>query len=335
MQVRITLKDTDYEFSAEPGERLLYAGLRQGVPLAHECATGTCGTCRAVRIDGIVTDVWSAAPGLADRGAHDLLLCQTCAGSDCTLRGAAARRGLRFAPAYYDAHIAELAPLTPDVSLITLSLGRPLDFDAGQFVVLSVDHVPGFRAYSMVEGSATSRPSFIVKRKPGGALSDWAFELAAAGAKLRLFGPLGAATLRPDTDGDLFLLAGASGISMAFSILDEAARSFHLARHRASVVFGVRRAADLFLVDRLAASGAAVTLALSDEADITGVQRRYPDVRVMAGFVHDVAAACLPSAAADTIAFLAGPPPMIDACLRHLVARARIPPTRIRYDKFS
>ncbi|MCF3948751.1 2Fe-2S iron-sulfur cluster-binding protein [Acidiphilium iwatense] len=340
MQVRITLKKVEHQFSAEPGERLLYAGLRHGVPLAYECATGTCGTCKAVRVTGTIKNLWLDAPGRPDHGreVEALLLCQSCAESDCTLDGSPAsttRPRPQTLPSYFEAHIAEIASLTADVCLLTLSLHRPFHFEAGQFVLFSVDNLSGFRAYSMVEGYATSRPSFIIKRKPGGAISDWVFERATAGAPLRLFGPLGVATLRPETDGDLFLLAGASGLSMAFSVLDAAARNGHLARHRADVIFGVRRAADLFLVDRLAATGAVVTLALSDEADVALVRRSFPDVRVMSGFVHEVAAACLPTTTSNTIAFLAGPPPMIDACLRHLVVGARIPPTRIRYDKFS
>ena len=345
MQVTIRLRDGEHVFSVDPGEKLLYAGLRQGVPLAYECATGTCGTCKADRVSGKVGDDWCAAPGLPDRTRHpdSLLLCQCHAEGDCVLRadGWPPTRARPLAqPDYGLAHIVGLRSLTADVCLLTLSLPRPIDFEAGQFVLLGTESVPGLRAYSIVEGRATAQPSFIIKRKPGGGMSDWLFGSARPGAALRLFGPLEVATFRPASDGDLILLAGASGLSMALSVLDAARRAGHFEHHRADVIFGVRRAADLFLLDRLAASGAAVTIALSepetDLGDVLGpLSADYPAFRFVGGFVHEVAMAALPPSRPSTIAFLAGPPPMIDACLRHLITRARVPPGRIRYDKFS
>jgi toluene monooxygenase electron transfer component len=340
MQVTVTIKDVEYHFTAEPSERLLYAGLRQGVPLAYECATGTCGTCKATCVKGRINHTWPESPGLQerDRALGVSLLCQSTAESDCKFVGSLApvnRASAQAQPKYFESRITEMTHLTVDVMLLTLSLGALIQFEPGQFALIGVNGIPGFRAYSMVEGLPTSRPSFIIKRKPGGAMSDWMFERAKVGTALQLFGPLGVATLQPTSDGDLFFLAGASGISMAFSILDAAARNGHLTRHRAEVIFGVRRASDLFLVDRLLATGATVTLALSDEVDIETLQGRFPNAYVTSGFVHEAAALHLPPATSETIAFLAGPPPMIDACLRHLIAKARIPPTRIRYDKFS
>jgi Na+-transporting NADH:ubiquinone oxidoreductase subunit NqrF len=41
-------------FHAEPQEPLLYAALRAGVAIPYECGTGTCGTCKARRLAGVV-----------------------------------------------------------------------------------------------------------------------------------------------------------------------------------------------------------------------------------------------------------------------------------------
>jgi toluene monooxygenase electron transfer component len=35
------------------------------------------------------------------------------------------------------------------------------------------------------------------------------------------------------------------------------------------------------------------------------------------------------------MAFLAGPPPMVDAAMRVVMLKGRLPPSRIRFDKFS
>lgn len=39
--------------------------------------------------------------------------------------------------------------------------------------------------------------------------------------------------------------------------------------------------------------------------------------------------------AGDAMAFLAGPPPMVEAGVRMLLLKARLPASLIRYDKFS
>ncbi|MEM6763166.1 MAG: 2Fe-2S iron-sulfur cluster binding domain-containing protein, partial [Pseudomonadota bacterium] len=45
-------------FSVAAGERVLHAGLMAGAGLPHECATGTCGSCRARIEDGAVERLW-------------------------------------------------------------------------------------------------------------------------------------------------------------------------------------------------------------------------------------------------------------------------------------
>ena len=39
------------------------AGLKAGFPLPYECASGTCGACRASLVSGEVRELWARAPG--------------------------------------------------------------------------------------------------------------------------------------------------------------------------------------------------------------------------------------------------------------------------------
>ncbi|MGI9501545.1 MAG: 2Fe-2S iron-sulfur cluster-binding protein, partial [Geminicoccaceae bacterium] len=86
----ITLQTKSGEFAVEGGvgEPLLHAGLRAGLRLPYECATGTCGTCRARVMTGDVDRGWEDAPGAAKlkREKGDVLMCQAVARSDCLLR---------------------------------------------------------------------------------------------------------------------------------------------------------------------------------------------------------------------------------------------------------
>jgi toluene monooxygenase electron transfer component len=63
MRIQVNARNRGYEFDAAPGERVLYAGLRAGIDLPYECATGTCGTCKAKATAGRVRDGWPQAPG--------------------------------------------------------------------------------------------------------------------------------------------------------------------------------------------------------------------------------------------------------------------------------
>ena len=53
MKVQLNARNRAYEFEAEPGEKILFAGLRARVDLPYECGTGTCGTCRTKLLAGV------------------------------------------------------------------------------------------------------------------------------------------------------------------------------------------------------------------------------------------------------------------------------------------
>ena len=63
--VRVAAGASRAEFESASCERVLHAALRAGFDLPHECATGTCGTCRATITAGNATALWPEAPGTA------------------------------------------------------------------------------------------------------------------------------------------------------------------------------------------------------------------------------------------------------------------------------
>ena len=78
-----------------------------------------------------------------------------------------------------------------------------------------------------------------------------------------------------------------------------------------------------------------MTVALSDEDVPASLSAAYPGFAFARGFVHAVAGERMTGRFADVRAYVAGPPPMVDASLRLLLREARLPPADIRYDKFS
>ena len=62
-------------------------------------------------------------------------------------------------------------------------------------------------------GQSARRLSFVVKKKPGGAVSEWLFGDRVEGTRLGLFAPLGHATFQPGLPKHVLCIAGGSGIA--------------------------------------------------------------------------------------------------------------------------
>jgi len=333
-------------FDCEPDEKILHAGLMRAIALPYECGSGTCGTCKAKLVQGEVHDAWPEAPGRASlREAGEFLMCQCVPRADCTLEVAKAVAPMppgACVPAARSGVIDGTAMLTPDVVSLDLEVARPVDFEAGQFMLLSVTGIAGARAYSMVNfAPRAERLLFVVKKKPGGRVSEWLFGPGVTGSRVALFGPLGAATFHPDIGKNLLCIAGGSGIAGMMSILSRATRDRYFERHSGNVFFGVRTSRDVFFLDELAAVQARspeavrVTIALSDEDVDPTLAARYPGLGFGTGFVHAVAAERMRGQYDNVRAYAAGPPPMVNATLRMLLLEGRLSSENIRYDKFS
>ena len=346
MKVVVNARNGARDFECEPGEKILHAGLRSGVELPYECATGTCGTCKARLVSGRAESEWSEAPGRRYlKSEAELLMCQSVAGTDCALEVGGVLKSREpgvAAPRALGGVVRVCRRLTHDVVAVELDIDAPLDFDAGQFALVTVPGIAGARAYSMVNfDRRAERLSFVVKKKPGGAVSNWLFGDGVNGISLGLVAPLGHATFHPDVRKHVLCIAGGSGVAGMMSILSLACQAGHFVSWHGHVFFGVRTARDAFFFDELDAFRAryparlSVTVALSDEDVPASLAAAYPELTFARGFVHAVAGERMAGRFADVRAYVAGPPPMVDASLRWLLREARLPPADIRYDKFS
>jgi toluene monooxygenase electron transfer component len=333
-------------FVAQPGERLLQAGLAAGLGLPYECASGTCGSCRATLTEGEVENLWDASPGRKlCRRPGEILMCQSAAvrgpvglGLPSALRGggapaSATRRG----------RLSEFRRLTAEIGTFSVELEAPLDHQPGQFMLLSAADIRGPRAYSMTGyAPGERRLDFLARLKPDGGLTPRLFANALHGQSVELFGPLGRATLRDGDDRPFVAAAGGSGIAGILSIVEAALARDHFVRQPSEIVFGLRRMEGSYLLDRLshavrrAAGGLSVTVALSDEEPDAAFCAAHPELSFASGLVHEVLRRSLEARAKpEAIHFLAGPPAMVDAAMRMLVIDAKVSPGEIRFDRFG
>jgi NAD(P)H-flavin reductase/ferredoxin len=347
MHIQVKARNGDYEFDAGAGERILFAGLRCGIPLPYECATGTCGKCRARLVEGSVDDAWVEAPGKRHLKAEqgELLMCQSIARADVAIEVSKSMNGMDSGgcPAKpMTGTVSALRHLTHDVATLDILLDSCCDFDAGQFIAVSAPGIAGMRGYSMVNfARATNHIELLIKKKPGGGFSEWLFGSNAVGARLDMFGPLGKATFCPDVGKNILCIAGGSGIAGMMSILSRACQERYFDRYLGHVFFGVRTAKDAFYLNELSGfckdfpRNLSIAVALSDEEVPVEAASDYPHLRFERGFVHEVAKRNMAGKYQNVRAYVAGPPPAVDATIRVLLQDARLSPDDIRYDKFS
>jgi toluene monooxygenase electron transfer component len=345
-RARLNARNQAFEFTVGQGESLLYAGLRQGIGLPYECATGTCGTCRAKVVAGSVKDIWFDAPGRRYlKSIDETLLCQCTALDDVTLQVAAFVHEAtpnRYVPRKSLGIVRGHRRLTDDVIELQVALDRPWEYDAGQFAAVRVEGVPGYRGYSMVNFERRAELlTFAIKRKPGGAFTEWLFGSAPDGRSIELFGPLGKSTFLPEFSRNILIIAGGSGIAGMMSILECARQSDFLTRHLIHVFYGIRQTKDAFYLDQLSALLALlsprlqISLAISEDAGTVRIGERYPQIQIEHGLVHEVAMRRMHGQFENLQAYVAGPPPAVEAAIRALLLDARLGADRICYDKFS
>ncbi len=349
MQIILKSKRFSKTIKIEKNENILFAGLRQGLKLPYSCASGTCGTCQAKAVDGNFLDSWPSAVAkkFVPDGSGRLLMCQTMCKSNSELQmigpfGPNPEHVI--VPDYFEGTLVEKKLLTEDVLTFNLSSKSHFRYQAGQFAMLQIPGIRGWRAYSMSNISTEKAcTEFLIRKVPGGKVSDWIFSKWNAGDPLRFFGPLGNAILKPDEgDEHIFCICGGSGIAGIMAVIEDAITTGHLIHNKMEVFFGLRSEADNFFLDRLsslitkAKGGLSVTIAYSEQEFLEEVQRDFPSLKVEFGLVHEVAFRRIENASSNKNTwFLAGPPIVVDLCEQKLLQEYNVCSSKIRLDRFG
>ncbi|WP_147071537.1 2Fe-2S iron-sulfur cluster-binding protein [Sulfuriferula plumbiphila] len=345
MKIQLNARNRAHHFDAADGKKILYAGLSSAVDLPYECGSGTCGTCKARLISGEISDPWPEAPGRKYlKGQDEFLMCQCTAKTDVSIEVSSFVQTMgagACVPASINGRISSVKLLTPDVIHLQIDLNQAMEFDAGQFVMIQVPGVAGFRGWSMVNYQRHAETlNFVVKKKPGGGISEWLFNNQCEGVEVELFGPLGRATFYPSLAKNILCIAGGSGIAGMMSILSRAAQDGYFTQYKGDVFFGVQTMKDAFFLHEFSQLRAQcgdklnITIALSREDAPASALADYPQLAFDKGFVHEVAGRHMQDRYQNVRAYLAGPPPMVDAAVRILL-QARLTTDNICYDKFS
>lgn len=317
----LTIEPTGETVEVAEGQTLLDACLRNGIWLPHACGHGLCGTCKVEVLEGEV-DHGSASPfALMDfeRDEGKTLACSAFACGDVTIEADIdddpdARR---IAVADYVGTVSRLEMLTPDILGIWLDLeGAGIDFQAGQYVNVSVPGIEGSRPFSIASASAERNCIELhVRLVPDGRATPWLHQHLKLGDTLPFTGPLGRFYVRASAEKPLIFLAGGSGLSSPKSmILDLLEAGYD---QPITLIHGGRRPHDLHfmeffneLAERHDNLRYVPVISQPEEGDVWDGER---------GYVHEVAEKLFDGRFSGHQAYLCGPPPMIDAAITALM----------------
>ncbi len=334
----ITLAGTQARFACAPGDTLLRAGLRAGIGLSYECNVGSCGTCKIELLEGEVRDLWPEAPGIKqrDRDRGRRLACQSLPLGNCTIKSRVSEVYVpRHLPRVQTARLEMVRDVTHDIREFRFRVDGNAQFLAGQYALLKLPGMPVARAYSMSNiGNDQGLWEFMIRKVPGGSVTTALFEALPIAAAVELDGPYGLAYLREDVARDIVCVAGGSGIAPMVSILDAAAASHHVRHLAAWLFYGGRRPADVPAIDNLLKTH-----------HLERNLEWHPVVSVPAlaegtewhgdfGFVHELLPKKLTKPLTEYEYYFAGPPPMIEATIRLLVAENNVPQSQLHFDRF-
>jgi naphthalene 1,2-dioxygenase ferredoxin reductase component len=317
MAFAVAIRRHGVPVQVETGQTILEAALAAGVPYPHGCRSGNCGACKSRLHEGeIEMAPYSEFALTAAEAAEGLVLaCRAVPWSNAEIEWLDPNETVVHPLRRMTCRVAAVEDATHDIKRIRLEIlsGGPFTFSAGQYAAVSFEgQAP--RDYSMANRPDEAMLEFHIRRMGEGGASHYVAEHLEPGDNVRVEGPYGSSHLRESHAGPIVAIAGGSGLAPVKSIVEQA---LALGKQQPiALYFGVRDERDLYLEEHFAALAARhrnfrFVPVLSDPSGPTA--RRI-------GFVHAaVAADC---ADFDGMkAYIAGPPPMVEAATRLLQER--------------
>ncbi|MEO5759451.1 MAG: 2Fe-2S iron-sulfur cluster-binding protein [Mesorhizobium sp.] len=311
----VDIRQARTSLEVQDGQTILDAAIAAGIAYPHGCKSGRCGSCKSRLIEGEVDLLQHSRFALTDEEKADglILACRALPQTDAAVAWLGSDDDVQ-PPRRLDGIVTHLDDLTHDIKLVRITPedGTPLLFTAGQYAQLGFNGVPT-RSYSMANWHGDDGLEFHIRRVPGGTTSEHVHSALKTGDKTTLEFPLGSSSLRRHHSGPILCIAGGSGLAPIKSIVETALA--HGMKQPIHVYFGVRAERDLYLVDHFRALAKR-----HPNLTFAPVLSEAQSAQHRSGFVTQVVAEDL-SDLDGWKAYVAGPPPMVDAAMEVAFAR--------------
>ncbi|MDG2968008.1 2Fe-2S iron-sulfur cluster binding domain-containing protein [Pseudomonas extremaustralis] len=305
-------------FSVAPNSNILDAAIEAHMPVLFQCRSGSCSSCISTLTKGeALTRPGASSTLLASEvAAGQRLLCVCQAESDCTFDlGYGSEVG---ASAAHEVHafIDSVERIASNVMRVTLELaeGEWMEFRPGQFMQIVVPGLGVLRSYSPSSTQQNlPKMEFLIRLIPGGAMSEYLETLAESDQILSLSGPYGAFFLRDEHKrAPHIFVAGGTGLAPILSMID-ALRQGGGRKPPMLLTFGCAVPEALFSLEDIELRQQWLpsfeTRICVDREATDGLHQGSPVSALREGDVSHP----------DTVAYLCGPQPMIDAATQRLI----------------
>ncbi len=252
MSHHVSILGTEHSFEVGAEESVLAAALRVNLNLAHDCKSGTCGTCRVKLIEGEISyreEPMGLLPEEASEGYA--LACQARPATDLIIE-AQVQPPLAANPTRQKAIVRSADAFSADVVHLTLELPELPSFKylPGQHLsILLEDGRP--RSFSMASAPRENIVDLHVRRIPGGFFTNGRLPRLTPGEILDVELPLGSFFLRKEDFRPLLMVATGTGLAPIKSILESLMDDSECPPVR--LYRGARTAEDLYLHNEIAA----------------------------------------------------------------------------------
>lgn len=338
MSFQVTIVPSGRQFSVEPEETILEAGLRHGVVLPYGCKNGACGSCRALVKEGQIVQGPHQPQALRadDQTRGHALLCCATASSDLVIEARVVAAAGDIPVRKMPCRIASIERLAPDVARVMLQLpaNERLQYLAGQYIELILrDGVR--RSYSMAcAPHAAEQLELHVRHMPGGRFTDALFGISQPEVKvkdiLRFEGPMGTFFLREDSSKPIVFLASGTGFAPIKAIIEH---SIHKSITRPMTLYwGGRRPQDLYL-DALCQEWAR-DLPHFRYVPVVSDALPQDDWQGRSGFVHRAVMQDCPDLSGSQV-YACGAPVVIEAARAEFTASCGLPADEFHADAFT
>lgn len=319
---KVTLNFSDgvtKEFEVQPNTSILDAALENDIPLLYQCRSGSCSSCICTLKDGQASTLNGKSSTLlsSEYNLGNRLLCISKADADCSFDldygsdiGAISAQEVK-------AFINSIEHLGANAVRLKVELaeGYYLQFRPGQFMQISIPGVGVLRSYSP---SSTNKSipelEFLIRLIPDGQMSTYLTEHAKVDDVLTLSGPYGSFFLREEHKrAKHIFIAGGTGLAPILSIIDTLRQSSGV-KPKMLLNFGCATPEALFCLDDIAALRSQWLPTL--EARIC-VDREAQEGHHAGSPVSALSEADITDS--NTVAYLCGPQPMINAATTRLL----------------
>lgn len=318
---KVTLNFSDgvtKKFEVQPNTSILDAALENDIPLLYQCRSGSCSSCICTLKDGQASTLNGKSSTLlsSEYNLGNRLLCISKADADCSFDldygsdiGAISAQEVK-------AFINSIEHLGANAVRLKLELaeGYYLQFRPGQFMQISIPGIGAVRSYSPSStNQSVPELEFLIRLIPGGKMSTYLTEHAKVDEVLTLSGPYGSFFLREEHKrAKHIFIAGGTGLAPILSIIDTLRQSRGV-KPKMLLNFGCATPEALFCLDDIALRSEWLpTLEARICVDREAQEDHHAGSPVSALSESDISDP-------NTVAYLCGPQPMINAAITRLL----------------